>query len=90
MTNTTDTYIICVPQYLKLNIYIRFNKATKYIIKNGIISNKGSELPYNTVVFKDQEKDHSLIFATVARYLLKGKESLLLLLVVCSKVCHNS
>ena len=53
MANTIDMYIIYVLQYPKLSIYIRFNKATKYIIKSGIISNKGSELLYDTVVFKD-------------------------------------
>ena len=90
MANTTNMYIICVPQYPKLSIYIRFNKVTKYIIKSGIISNKGSELLYDIVVFKDQKKDRLLIFVIVARYLLKGKEGLLLFLVICSKVYHNS
>ena len=83
-------YIIYVLRYLKLSIYIRFNKAIRYIIKNGIINNKGSKLLYNTVIFKDLKKDRLLIFITVTKYLLKGKEGLLLLLIMCSKVYHNN
>jgi hypothetical protein len=69
---------------------MRFNKAIEYIISRSVISNNSSELLYNTIVLKDREKDLLLVFATVARHLLKGKEGLLLLLVICSEVCHNS
>ena len=47
------------------------------------------KLSYNTVIFKDKEKNRELIYSTIARDLLKHKESFLLFSFVRNKVSIN-
>ena len=63
-----------------------FNKATKNVIRRGIISDNSTKLLYNAIILKDKEKNWKLGFFTIIRDYLEGEKGLLPLLIVRNKV----
>jgi len=63
-----------------------FNKATKNVIRRGIISDNSTKLLYNAIILKDREKNWKLGFFIIVRDYLEGEKGLLPLLIVYNKV----
>ena len=63
-----------------------FNKATKNVIRRGIISDNSTKLLYNAIILKDREKNWKLGFFIIVRDYLEGEKGLLPLLIVRNKV----
>ncbi len=66
-----------------------FDSPAKNVIWRDIIGNNYPELSYDAVIFKNRKKDRELVFSTMVRYSLKGKKSLLSLIIVRSKIYIN-
>ena len=89
MANAMDTLMVYLPLDFVFHVQMSLNIPAKNVIQRGIISDNYSKLLYNVIIFKNWKKNRELVFSTIARHSLKGKKSLLPLIIVRSEVCTN-
>jgi hypothetical protein len=63
-----------------------FNRTTKDVIWDNVISYNSSKLMHDAVIPKNRKKNRKLIFSAMARHLSKSKKGLLLFLIVRNKM----